>query len=58
MTVTPFVNNYNDIYSSPFYDYADDIVYVGDDAGNLEKFTPVFYGPAASPTEANSAAGE
>jgi hypothetical protein len=27
--------------SSPFYDYTHDIVYVGDDAGNLFKITPV-----------------
>ena len=27
--------------SSPWYDYASDTVYVGDDAGNLFKVTPV-----------------
>jgi hypothetical protein len=27
--------------SSPFYDYADDVAYVGDDAGTLYKVTPV-----------------
>lgn len=29
-------------FSSPFVDYQDDIAYVGDDSGNLHKFTPVF----------------
>ena len=28
-------------YSSPFYDYADDVVYVGDDTGVLYRVTPV-----------------
>ncbi len=33
--------------SSPFYDYANDVAYVGDDTGNLHKFTPVFNGAPA-----------
>ncbi len=33
-----------DTNSSVFYDYTDDIAYVGDDAGYLHKFTPVFNG--------------
>ncbi len=34
----------NDTYSSPYYDYADDAVYVGDDSGRLHKITGVFNG--------------
>ena len=33
--------------SSPFVDYANDIAYVGDDDGNLHKFTGVFFGTPA-----------
>ncbi len=33
-----------DTNSSVFYDYTDDVAYVGDDAGYLHKFTPVFNG--------------
>jgi hypothetical protein len=33
--------------SSPYYDYNDDILYVGDDAGRLHKFTGVFNGTPA-----------
>jgi hypothetical protein len=36
-----------DTNSSVFYDYADDIAYVGDDSGWLHKFTPVFNGVPA-----------
>jgi hypothetical protein len=34
-------------HSSPFYDYAHDVAYVGDDSGMLHKFTPVFNGTPA-----------
>ncbi|HWW13958.1 MAG TPA: ice-binding family protein [Candidatus Dormibacteraeota bacterium] len=34
----------NDTNSSVFYDYSNDVAYVGDDAGWLHKFTPVFLG--------------
>jgi hypothetical protein len=34
----------NDTNSSVFYDYGSDTAYVGDDAGFLHKFTPVFNG--------------
>jgi hypothetical protein len=34
-------------YSSPFYDYTDDVLYVGDDDGTLYKVTPVLAGTAA-----------
>ena len=37
-----------DSHSSPFYDYGQDIIYVGDDSGCLHKFTGVFDG---TPTE-------
>jgi len=41
----------NDTNSSPFYDYTNDVLYVGDDAGYLHKFTSVFNG---TPAEAGS----
>ncbi len=41
--------NPNDTFSSPFYDYTDDVLYVGDNASKLHKFTGVFNG---TPTEA------
>ena len=34
----------NDTYSAPYYDYTDDAMYVGDDAGKLHKITGVFNG--------------
>jgi len=37
--------------SSPWYDYAFDVVYVGDDRGYVHEFTGVFHG---NPTEATS----
>jgi len=37
-----FLNN--DTNSSIFYDYSNDVAYVGDDAGWLHKFTPFFLG--------------
>ena len=37
----------NDSNSSPFYDYTNDIIYVGDDDGFLHKFTGVFAGSPA-----------
>jgi hypothetical protein len=40
--------NTADNFSSPFYDYAQDVLYVGDNAGFLHKFTGVFLG---TPTE-------
>jgi len=42
-TTTP-----NDTNSAPFYDYENDIIYVGDDSGALHKFHPAFNG---TPTE-------
>jgi len=51
MTVIPFGNGANDTGSSVFTDYGGDTIYVGDDAGNLHKFTGVFSG---TPTEAGA----
>lgn len=48
ITMSGFVS---DTRSSPFVDYVDDIAYVGDDSGNLHKFTGVFNG---TPAEAGS----
>jgi hypothetical protein len=38
----------DDALSSPFYDYNDDIIYVGDSNGFLHKFTSVFLGTATT----------
>jgi hypothetical protein len=43
--------NPNDTWSNPYYDYGTDSLYVGDSAGKLHKFHPVFKGV---PTEATS----
>jgi len=43
-----------DAFSSPFYDYGQDVIYVGDDSGFLHKFTGVFLG---TPTEVASTTG-
>jgi hypothetical protein len=53
MTVTNLAGD--DTYSAPFYDYyqANDVLYVGDDNGSLEKFTGVFNGAIAGPTTIN-----
>ena len=42
--------NVNVTRSSPYYDYADDVAYVGDDNGILHKITPVFNGVPAEVT--------
>lgn len=44
MTAIPFSGGANDTNSSPFPDYSGDAIYVGDDAGELHKFTPIFRG--------------
>ena len=62
MTTIPFKGGADDTGSSPFYIYgmygAVDIIYVGDDAGNLHKFNNIFGThvnnmppPATGPTE-------
>jgi hypothetical protein len=51
MTVIPFYGGtLNDDISPPFYDYANDVIYVGDYFGNLHKFTGVFLGTPAEVT--------
>ncbi len=47
--VSPYHTNTN---SSPFVDYSNDILYVGDDNGYLHKFTGVFAGSPAEVTTA------
>lgn len=42
-----FSNGANDTSSAVFYDYSDDVLYVGDDMGNLHKFTGIFNGAPA-----------
>ncbi len=39
-----FGNGVNDSASSAWYDYGSDTVWVGDDQGNLHKFTGIFFG--------------
>ncbi len=46
-----FGNTEPDTNSSPFYDYNDDVLYVGDDTGVLHKFINVFNGGATAITE-------
>ncbi len=50
MAVLAFSGNPNDTNSSPYYDYANDIIYVGADNGTLHKFTGVFNGTPAEQT--------
>jgi len=38
----PAAGSGTDTNSSPFYDYTNDAMYVGDDSGKLCKFTGVF----------------
>jgi hypothetical protein len=44
-----------DTNSSPFYDYANDAIYVGEDDGFLHKFNPVFHGAPAEITSTTGA---
>jgi hypothetical protein len=50
MTVTSLSATVGDSFSSPFYDYQHDALYVGDDASHLYKATPVFTGTAPTIT--------
>ena len=50
MTRLTFNGSANDTNSPPFYDYADDTMYVGDNSGKLHKFTGVFLGTPAEVT--------
>jgi len=52
MVLLPFGGGHNDTNSSPFYDFDNDALYVGDDSGSLHKFHPVF-GPG-TPAEVGS----
>ncbi len=47
MVTLAFSGSYNDTFSSPFYVYNLDTAYVGDDKGNLHKFTGLFEGTPA-----------
>jgi hypothetical protein len=51
MVTLAFSGGHNDTYSAPYYDYSDDVAYVGDDNGNLHRFTGLFEG---TPAEAGS----
>jgi hypothetical protein len=48
----PLSGGADDTYSSPFYDFASDAMYVGDDADNLHWFTGIFNGTPAEVTTA------
>ena len=50
MTTLLFSGSPNDTFSAPFYDYAGDTLYVGDDSGNLHQFTGIFNGTPAETT--------
>jgi len=50
MTSIPFSGSSpNDTWSNPFYDYTNDVLYVGDSLGKLHKFQPVFNGTSTTP---------
>jgi hypothetical protein len=55
MYTRAFSNSNNDTYSAPFYDYANDAIYVGDDSGYLHMFTGVFNGTPGEVTTCGSA---
>jgi hypothetical protein len=50
MTVIALSGSPDNSNSSPYYVYGDDILFVGDDSGNLHKFTGVFGGTPAEVT--------
>jgi hypothetical protein len=52
MTALGFSGAANDTSSSPFYDYTNDALYVGDNSGLLHKFHPVF--GSGTPAEVGS----
>ncbi|MGO9863054.1 MAG: hypothetical protein ACLPLR_05545, partial [Terriglobales bacterium] len=47
MVTLAFSGSHNDTFSAPFYYYNGDMLFVGDDSGNLHKFTGVFNGTPA-----------
>jgi hypothetical protein len=67
MTTIGFGNGFSDPISSPFYDYADDIIYVGDDGSTsgtaigdtayLHKFAGVFKGTLPGEAAGHTATG-
>lgn len=54
MTELPLQGGASVTFSSPFYDYADDVLYLGDDIGQLHKFQNIF----GSGTPAEIAGGD
>jgi len=52
MTTVAFSGSPNDSYSAPFVDFASSTAYVGDDTGNLHKFTNIF--TTGTPAEATT----
>jgi|HubBroStandDraft_1064217.scaffolds.fasta_scaffold02235_8 hypothetical protein len=50
MTALTFANSGFSGFSSPFYDYSSDAIYIGDDTGVLHQFTGVFKGVPAENT--------
>jgi len=50
MTALTFANSGFSGFSSPFYDYSSDVIYIGDDSGVLHKFTGIFLGTPAEVT--------
>jgi len=58
MTSLTFNGSPDDTNSSPFYDYTNDVLYVGDDSGVLHKFTNIFNsGTPAEITGGGAASG-
>jgi len=53
MVTIPFSGGGADSNSSPYVDYAGDVLYVGDDSGKLHKFTGVFGGTPAEQVNGN-----
>jgi hypothetical protein len=49
MTAITLTGSPTDTYSFPYYDAGSDTIYVGDDAGKLHKFNPVFRGTSGTP---------
>jgi hypothetical protein len=58
MTSLTFNGSPNDTNSSPFYDYTNDVLYIGDNKGILHKFTSIFVsGTPQEVTGGGSASG-
>jgi hypothetical protein len=50
ITTVPFIGPAQDALSAPYVDYANDVIYLGDNKGSLHKFTGVFNGTPAEVT--------